>query len=99
MFVCKVRTRNYATHSWLGRNWDGAQTVLRSRPTRATDRDWAPVYNCAEEDETRAPLQKAIDDAGYIDSTCLSVEGAHRNLNGDLNARTHRNLTSVRTAT
>ena len=28
--------------------------------------------------------------AGYIDSTCLSVEGAHRNLNGDLNARTHR---------
>jgi hypothetical protein len=59
------------------------------------------VYNCAEEDETRAPLQKAIDDAGYIDSTCLSVEGAHSNLNERRPERTytHRNLTLVRTAT
>ena len=94
MFVCKVKSSHAELrHAFVvGRNWDGAHTVLRSRPTRATDRGWAPVYNCAEEDETRAPLQKAIDDAGYIDSTCLSVEGAHRNpnLNGDLNARTHR---------
>ena len=64
MLTCKVRTRNCAAHSCIvaGRNWESAGLAFTadSRQTEA-----GRLYNCPEEDETRAPLQKASDDADY----------------------------------
>ena len=45
-----------------GRNWEGVGLAFTAdlRQTEA-----GRLYNCPEEDETRAPLQKASDDADY----------------------------------
>ena len=61
MFLCKVCMRNCAHIRGLVEN-----ALSRVHGRLAPDRGWAPVqpwYNRSEEDETRTPLQKAINDA------------------------------------
>ena len=61
MFVCKVCMRNCA--HICGWSNVGMPTLAFTADSRQTEA--GRLYNRSEEDETRTPLQKAIDDADY----------------------------------
>ena len=61
MFVCKVCMRNCA--HICGWSNVGMLTLAFTADSRQTEA--GRLYNRSEEDETRTPLQKAIDDADY----------------------------------
>ena len=61
MFVCKVCMRNCAHICGLVE--PGMPTLAFTADSRQTEA--GRLYNRSEEDETRTPLQKAIDDADY----------------------------------